>query len=718
MWVTAYYTTWGVCELPPQDIDYTGVTHIIHQSLDPDASRPGRYWAFPFARQEDDTLYFEQGVGTGCAASPVQANLITFAHQNGVKVVLGLGGIFDGQFEIITADSNVLRTYVHSVLSYAKSRGYDGVDIDWEFVWSGSRQGFIALLRTLRDTLNTWNPRGLLTIAVPGWYNSGYGYDYQAMNLYCDQVNLMNYDHAGSWNTYTGFNAPLYRPNYPNYDGAIIDERVREVFQTGGLDTSKAALGLAFYTTSWFTNSAPGQLRTGGVFQGNYRGVVASKNATTFHYDYTAKVPWLGSSGLGAFISYEDESSLSEKVRYAKALGLGGVMIFELWRGLVPTNPAGQRQPLMTAVKNAVAGIYVPPPPPPAPDSIAPTVGFTSPANGASISGTIDLVASATDNIGVEGVQFKVDGTDYRSVIQNPPYRVPLNTWRLSNGQHSLAVVAWDGSSNQQTSQITVTVNNQGPPPVLPDIIVYDDALRPPFRNASWSAYVDFNHTGIVKSGTKSVKVDYLAWGGFDLMNGTWGSLVDIDPVDYDTLYFDVYPTDVLDIHVGFYADGGTVLSYAVDVTPVPHQWTSYAIPLSFPEMFDKFYFQSSADTGLTCYFDNILIHSRTAVALPPPAGTPTVPKDYSLSQNFPNPFNPLTRIEYALPVPANVTLKIYNLWGQEVVTLVGGSHAAGSFQAIWDGRNAFGELVGTGIYFYRLQAGDFVETKKLTLLH
>jgi chitinase len=359
MWVTAYYTTWGVCELPPGDIDFSGVTHLIHQSIDPDAGRPGRYWRFPDVSQPDDTLYFEQGVGVGCGASPVQANLINFAHQNGVKVLLGLGGVFDGQFEIITADSNKVKQYAHSVLSYARQRGYDGVDLDWEFVWSGSRQGFILLLRTLRDSLNAWTPRGLLTIALPGWYNSGYGYDIPAMNTYCDQINMMYYDLAGSWDSYTGFNAPIYPPAYPQYEGAAIDPLLTD-YLARGLDRTKIALGVPFYSVFWYNNTAPGQVRNGGVFQGSYRNVLARLTPSTYHWDNTAKVPWLGVTGDNIFISYDDSLSLTEKVNYARSRNLGGIMIFELWRGIVPSNPVGQRQPLMTAVKIAVMGSGTP----------------------------------------------------------------------------------------------------------------------------------------------------------------------------------------------------------------------------------------------------------------------------------------------------------------------------------------------------------------------
>jgi len=88
------------------------------------------------------------------------------------------------------------------------------------------------------------------------------------------------------------------------------------------------------------------------------------------------------------------------------------------------------------------------------------------------------------------------------------------------------------------------------------------------------------------------------------------------------------------------------------------------------------------------------------------------IPTVYGLAQNHPNPFNPITEINYALPKDSRVRLEIYNILGQKVTTLVDQTQRAGYKSARWDA-----ESLSSGIYFYRLQAGDFVQTRKMVLL-
>ena len=101
----------------------------------------------------------------------------------------------------------------------------------------------------------------------------------------------------------------------------------------------------------------------------------------------------------------------------------------------------------------------------------------------------------------------------------------------------------------------------------------------------------------------------------------------------------------------------------------------------------------------------------QTAVGEPPPAG-------WGLAQNVPNPFNPVTRIRFdVVPGGARVTLRVFDVEGRLVRTLVDGFEAEGERTAVWDGSDSRGYPVASGLYFYRLEAPDFVETRKMLLL-
>jgi hypothetical protein len=92
--------------------------------------------------------------------------------------------------------------------------------------------------------------------------------------------------------------------------------------------------------------------------------------------------------------------------------------------------------------------------------------------------------------------------------------------------------------------------------------------------------------------------------------------------------------------------------------------------------------------------------------------GAPEEVGAFHLAQNFPNPFNPATTIEYVTPMSGNVTLKIFDDRGCEVGTLVNGWQHSGRHAAMWNGVG-----LASGVYFYRLAAGSYSETRKLLLM-
>ncbi|SVD67491.1 uncharacterized protein METZ01_LOCUS420345, partial [marine metagenome] len=93
------------------------------------------------------------------------------------------------------------------------------------------------------------------------------------------------------------------------------------------------------------------------------------------------------------------------------------------------------------------------------------------------------------------------------------------------------------------------------------------------------------------------------------------------------------------------------------------------------------------------------------------------IPETFALHQNFPNPFNPVTTLSYGLAKGSDVRFAIFDMLGNEVATLVNSHQQAGFKSVQWDGTDSMGRAVSAGVYLYRIEAEEFVETKKMVLL-
>jgi len=122
-------------------------------------------------------------------------------------------------------------------------------------------------------------------------------------------------------------------------------------------------------------------------------------------------------------------------------------------------------------------------------------------------------------------------------------------------------------------------------------------------------------------------------------------------------------------------------------------------------------------------FAENAGIHGdwimRLGIIGPPTSiGDESIPREFALAANVPNPFNPVTTIRYDVPAGgANVNIAILDVTGRIVHTLVNERREAGRFDVQWNGVSARGEHVASGVYFYRMRAGGFVQTRKMVLL-
>jgi hypothetical protein len=174
----------------------------------------------------------------------------------------------------------------------------------------------------------------------------------------------------------------------------------------------------------------------------------------------------------------------------------------------------------------------------------------------------------------------------------------------------------------------------------------------------------------------------------------------------------------------------GAQLVFSVDVDGTANKYQWYKNAMGFAGDTSATYTISSMsyqDTGTyVCYITNTIADQLTLISRPVHVsisgtvaldGLAGIPEEYALHANYPNPFNPSTTIRYDLPEAADVILTVYDLLGREVMQLAGGYREAGYQVANWDGRNASGREVPTGVYIARLVTPEYSKSIKMLLL-
>jgi hypothetical protein len=114
---------------------------------------------------------------------------------------------------------------------------------------------------------------------------------------------------------------------------------------------------------------------------------------------------------------------------------------------------------------------------------------------------------------------------------------------------------------------------------------------------------------------------------------------------------------------------------------------------------------------NFTWYFDDLVVNASTTPTSAEGRGV-DLPHAYQLHQNYPNPFNPTTSVQFDLPRASNVTIEVFNVWGQRIEVLADGSFQSGTHSVSFDASG-----LPSGTYFYRMQAGSFIQTQKMTLV-
>ncbi|MBM4359809.1 MAG: glycoside hydrolase family 18 protein [Deltaproteobacteria bacterium] len=340
IWVTGYYAGWMEGHLPVDEIDFTAISHLAH---------------FSWVPMPNGTL---DKTSLGWTASQA-TKVVAAAHAAGKKALLVVGGAWTQEgFRAHLAPAK-RAAFVKALVDGVAAHGYDGIDVDMEPVSTEDAPAFGAFATELRAALDGLGNGRLLTAAVD-WNKTAF---VPVQDVF-DQVNLMTYDMAGTWEGWeTWHNSPLHNggANFASTGQPMpsVETRVAKALADGA-KPAKLGIGGAFYGYVWQGANGPNQSIAGLKVTANkaYHAIMAEDfSASAFLWHDGVEAPYLSLGAKGSpdsrFISYDDAKSLTKKIAWLRETGLGGLIVWELGGGYRPTLPPGERHPLLAAVKDA-----------------------------------------------------------------------------------------------------------------------------------------------------------------------------------------------------------------------------------------------------------------------------------------------------------------------------------------------------------------------------
>jgi len=346
-WVMGYYPSWddpvNGGKYAVTAIDWDGLTHVATAFYLPDG---------------------KGGWASGTFDATTAAQIIAAAHAHGKKALASIGGAGSGPvFEGST--QTAMSTFVTN-LEALVTMGYDGLDIDWEGGNLTAAQDQ-ALETSLVAALRKASPGIVLTLTA-GYENENLLDDlswYGTIAPQLDRINLMTYGMSGAYQGWESWHSSPLHWNNNTSTPTGIDSSVSH-YLAAHVPAAKLGVGSGFYGECYTSPvTAPVQALGGStipVSDGvmSYANIMASYYASSaYHYDSAAGVPYLTLSGSNAqgctFVSYEDGTSIAAKGAWVKAQGLGGIIIWTISEGYVPSgSTVALQNPLLEVMKTSL----------------------------------------------------------------------------------------------------------------------------------------------------------------------------------------------------------------------------------------------------------------------------------------------------------------------------------------------------------------------------
>lgn len=350
-WVTGYYPGWRQARMPPAEVDFGALTHVIHFSVVP---------------REDGTL--DSAVNMLTPANIRAA--VSAAHGAGRKILVSVGGQNSRRQFLGAIGARNREAFISALAAFLAAHGYDGIDVDMEELREEDAGDYSAFILGLRARLDTLKPRPLLTAAVL-WEPRLFA----RLAASFDQINLMTYNLAGpypgwvAWHSGALFDADRRFPDggsrLPSTDGLVGR------FLAAGVPKRKLGIGVSFngYVWSGAGVSSPGEAwevaplmksapyyalaETYGIKEGD-------PYSPGYRWDAGAQAAYLSVAGPAPedarFVSYDNARAVRRKLEYVRSKELGGLIVWDLGAGYRPEQPAGSRDVLLQALKDARHG--------------------------------------------------------------------------------------------------------------------------------------------------------------------------------------------------------------------------------------------------------------------------------------------------------------------------------------------------------------------------
>ncbi|MFQ5604496.1 MAG: glycosyl hydrolase family 18 protein [bacterium] len=705
------------------------------------------------------------------------AGLINLAHSKGVRVVLTVILFVPPQLESLLSDASRRTHLISNLLSQVKNANADGVTIDFEGIPRGNEANLTAFMSELTERFHTEIPGSYVTIFTPAvdWRDN---YNYFELAQITDGLVMQGYDFHWSTGPTAGPTAPLAGGTY-NVTRTVNEYLGETLYSTSKLILSVPFFGFEWPTKSSAKESQTTG-RGNSIFYSeaypnamNYGRLWDSVSQTPW-YRYQDNGQW--HQGW-----YDDSLSLAKKFELANAEALKGIAIWALgYDGQRPElqsaladafgSTAAPLKPVALQILNAGnATVQI---------VSQPAAGATAYKIYQSRDGSQFDRERTFPNEVITLTNLSQDTTYYfklsavngngesnaTEVLAVRPSTAPVeilivNGFDRTNGtvntfdfikRFAPSVVrtgyAFDSCSNEAIQNRMVPLSNYS---MVLWISGEEGTADESFSATEQSLVADYlEHGGklfvsgseigydLVEKGSSADKSFYHTYlkaeyvqdkVGTHSASGTpAGIFADILAATFDNGLHGTYNVDFPDgirpvegallnlTYDGFNvaSSGGAGIQY--EGTFGDGTLSGKLVYLGFP--FETVYPETTRDQimqSVMDFFDGTL----TSVAIPV-TENPT-PDEFMLAQNYPNPFNPATTIFYRLShsTPQRVQLKVFNLKGQEIVTLVDVPQAAGEYRVSWNGEDYLEQKVASGVYVYRLQVGEQFQLKRMTLV-